>query len=601
MLLSRKSTDIDGPRSIYKHARSPRESVRSSSSLREKLKQKFKRNKNQSKSVETNFIQTNSLSNHANSASSGSSSSRNSKTSVETNFSVNTQSITSFTPSADYRDSRKKDHFERIRNRSSLPNLDILKENHISNRPIGTIDNFSKSAFDLKNLGINRINHRSSRPIGSINHRSNRSIDIINPLVGAYSYSNNNNTRIPLPLLNMASHGHISMSHTSVSSSRLKPSIVYRTIIFIRHGNSIWNESTDHPTRTPISAAKAMTKGLVEYTSMQIYPQSYKHEDSIIVDTPLSEKGMKQAYSLFEFLSKYRVMSKEEKNRFLKKCQKICSPMKDAYRILRDLEKAETDKNDKNRMVLRSLENALYEMQLMMIEAPPIKCIDDRWKGKLNDMNRDKNELNLDLFFKNDMPLDRRMIIDILNGYTCKSSICTSNLRRAISTCVLSLWGRLKGTKEKIKIMSDLQEIGVNVDTQTIYSAPMVSSYLMGHKYIDSLALKHFYKNRLDTHENKGAKKIKNDDFERRLENQARYVFRQFNGDIKTHIVIGHSHWFKSFFKRYTPKSLHNEMPACKKKITNCGVIAFRMGWEKHKDRFFIIPETVTTIYGGYM
>ncbi len=48
------------------------------------------------------------------------------------------------------------------------------------------------------------------------------------------------------------------------------------------------------------------------------------------------------------------------------------------------------------------------------------------------------------------MPLDFGYVLDILNGKNVPSMIATSNLRRAISTCVISLWPRLQRTKEKV-------------------------------------------------------------------------------------------------------------------------------------------------------
>lgn len=40
------------------------------------------------------------------------------------------------------------------------------------------------------------------------------------------------------------------------------------------------------------------------------------------------------------------------------------------------------------------------------------------------------------------VPLDIAFILDVLNGRNVPSKIVCSNLRRAISTCVLGLWNR---------------------------------------------------------------------------------------------------------------------------------------------------------------
>ena len=53
-----------------------------------------------------------------------------------------------------------------------------------------------------------------------------------------------------------------------------------------------------------------------------------------------------------------------------------------------------------------------------------------------------------------------------------KSVVVTSNLRRCIETATIGLWGRFHEGKDKILLLSDLQEASPNVDTYSL-SKPM--------------------------------------------------------------------------------------------------------------------------------
>ena len=49
-----------------------------------------------------------------------------------------------------------------------------------------------------------------------------------------------------------------------------------------------------------------------------------------------------------------------------------------------------------------------------------------------------------------------------------KSIVVSSTLRRAIATTLLALWPRVNKLREKVRILSTLQEISRNVDTRSI-------------------------------------------------------------------------------------------------------------------------------------
>lgn len=62
-------------------------------------------------------------------------------------------------------------------------------------------------------------------------------------------------------------------------------------------------------------------------------------------------------------------------------------------------------------------------------------------------------------------------VIASLRGSSNSSVIVSSNLRRAISTTTVALWPRIARTGEKIVILSSLQEISRNIDTQALAAA----------------------------------------------------------------------------------------------------------------------------------
>ena len=59
--------------------------------------------------------------------------------------------------------------------------------------------------------------------------------------------------------------------------------------------------------------------------------------------------------------------------------------------------------------------------------------------------------------------------------------------------------------------------------------------------------------------------------------------------------------WFKNFFQLYLPKDVDH--PAKKRKIVNCGAVAFDLKCGKDasgNDGFSIDSSTVRVVYGGF-
>ena len=190
---------------------------------------------------------------------------------------------------------------------------------------------------------------------------------------------------------------------------------------------------------------------------------------------------------------------------------------------------------------------------------------------------------------------------------------------------------RLKDSTEKIYILSSLQEIGINVDTQTQtqeFTAPQLSNVEKSAVNLDGKALNEFYRDRIETIYNYG-NKVNREQYlvesahetTRRLEEFSKWVFMEEkeeqtdngrrsprrNGfktvDRDQHvspavIATGHSAWIRAFFKQYLPGK--SEFIGKKAKLANCGVVAFKFYCDKKNGGYGIAPNTISVVYKGF-
>mmetsp|Transcript_137125 Transcript_137125/g.292897 ORF Transcript_137125/g.292897 Transcript_137125/m.292897 type:complete len:392 (-) Transcript_137125:74-1249(-) len=188
-------------------------------------------------------------------------------------------------------------------------------------------------------------------------------------------------------------------------------------------------------------------------------------------------------------------------------------------------------------------------------------------------------------------------LVSILRGDAGESMVVSSILRRAISTGLLSLSPRLLKTsaaKDKVLLMTHLQEISRNVDTLSLTPAYKLPQVPAGEAAMPNMGdlMSHFYRTRLDKKLNSGNKTLKQK-AGKRQEQFAKWAFDQKTDCI---IVCGHSIWFREFFKSYLPKASRHE--AKTSKMVNCGCVAFDLYKDSQVVR--IIPESIKTIYGGF-
>lgn len=204
--------------------------------------------------------------------------------------------------------------------------------------------------------------------------------------------------------------------------------------------------------------------------------------------------------------------------------------------------------------------------------------------------------------FERDAELRRRgegepdATMDCVLGVRGKCVIASSNLRRAVHTTVHALWCRLAngGASERVVIHSALQEVARNVDTYALASkkgelvpTPTLAKEL-GVAAIDARAL-------FDASRNAGQKPIGR----AASDSMREFVAWAMNQDADVVVAGGHSIWFREFFKTYLP--FDSECPGKKKKIVNCGVVAFDLTFGVHPAHGEMYAvENVREIYGGF-
>ena len=191
----------------------------------------------------------------------------------------------------------------------------------------------------------------------------------------------------------------------------------------------------------------------------------------------------------------------------------------------------------------------------------------------------------------------RRDIYDVLRGDRDTSVIVSSSLRRAVSTTTLALWPRIGKTREKVIILSSLQEISRNIDTRAL-SAPKTVANLPFNR-ISGHCAPFNPDDVFDPSENHG-NKTRNFYGIKRLQAFNEWAFQRPESVV---IVGGHSLYFKHFFQTYLPhKTTHD---AKTKKIANSGVVAFQLHRSEAAEAdgtplYRIDPDSIQVLYGGF-
>merc|ERR1719329_1809018 len=257
-------------------------------------------------------------------------------------------------------------------------------------------------------------------------------------------------------------------------AAHLSPVLKTKTIIFIRHGESEWNEIFN---KNKLLLLPRLVMGLIREALIFTVP-----DDSVFIDSGLSKTGINQAKKLQEMI----------------KNQPDVADDKDASRALASL--------------------------------------------------------------RGDRGADSSVLV-------------SSNHRRAMSTGSIALWPRLKRTNEKIIVLSALQEMSRNVDTNALAdkgALPSMPEFKVALPNIKAGQV-------LDPRQSLGNKSLKSTALPR-MEDFCAWCFER-----KESVIIvssGHSLYFKNFFKVFMPKNAQHH--AKEKKMVNCGVVSFKLEMGQH-------------------
>jgi len=193
-----------------------------------------------------------------------------------------------------------------------------------------------------------------------------------------------------------------------------------------------------------------------------------------------------------------------------------------------------------------------------------------------------------------DQALELQRFVDsdpVLSGQEGRSVLVASNLRRALSTNTIAFWNRLNRTKEKIRILSPLQEVTFNVDGVALAkprTAPVLADTELAAinvRRADFRGERYF-----DATENAGDKPVRSRGIGRMIE-FCQWVFRQ---PEETVIVNGHSLYFRFFFQTFLPHaSVHEGKTA---KMANCAVVALNL-WEGEDGGYVVEEESINVMH----
>ncbi|CAB1118649.1 unnamed protein product [Ectocarpus sp. CCAP 1310/34] len=197
-------------------------------------------------------------------------------------------------------------------------------------------------------------------------------------------------------------------------------------------------------------------------------------------------------------------------------------------------------------------------------------------------------------------------VATLRGGSTQSSVVVTSNLRRAIATGLITLWERLRGGEERYFVHSALQarrhRRGSSVDggggggmpplpilsagyvlcrhdaiyvravfQEMTFNIDGISLLERGEKPDEGLAKELGGNVVFDAEFNVGTKALGNTGM-KRMKALAEWASQRPEDTV---VCVGHSLYFRSFFRCFLPQSAVHD--AKKKKMVNCGVVAFTL------------------------
>ncbi|CAG9582839.1 conserved hypothetical protein [Leishmania major strain Friedlin] len=185
------------------------------------------------------------------------------------------------------------------------------------------------------------------------------------------------------------------------------------------------------------------------------------------------------------------------------------------------------------------------------------------------------------------------------------SVVVSSNLRRAMETALIGVSPRLTVTQERIVMDSSLQEGSQNIDAQSLSTEPGKIAPCKLGTITDPLELAVVF----DPYLNAGNRVAGVDVYQRMDE----FIMHLFGGSgeanlvpaaggsnaaLKEVIVVGHSGYFRNFFRRFLPP--HSTHISKKRKMQNCAVVAFELTRAETSGEVAVEESTLKVLYKGF-
>lgn len=185
------------------------------------------------------------------------------------------------------------------------------------------------------------------------------------------------------------------------------------------------------------------------------------------------------------------------------------------------------------------------------------------------------------------------------------STVVCSNLRRAMETALVGLSPRLSTTHERILMDSALQEGSKNIDAQTLSTERRKIAPCRMGPITDPVKLITVFDPRL----NEGDKKIGVDVY-KRMDVFIQQLFGgageesitpsagSSNAALQEVIVVGHSGYFRNFFRRFLPQS--STHVSKRLKMQNCAVVAFNLTRIESTGELMVEESSIKVLYRGF-
>ncbi|KEP65799.1 UNVERIFIED_CONTAM: phosphoglycerate mutase family protein [Hammondia hammondi] len=366
-------------------------------------------------------------------------------------------------------------------------------------------------------------------------------------------------------------------------------SVERRTVLFIRHGESVWNATFNRPM---LSLSFPLRFCLFWLWELFLAPE----RDSVLFDSPLSTAGICQAAELRAALRSPASTLREWPAALATwAAAGVCAPAA-GRRVVEMHELGE----DRAQAVERRLERRTGDAQ--SAEAPSqcgaaparglsapqsrgMEAESEREDGVRSRLRSVEEEAAAEEGKKDAREDPRGENAEtrtgaVKRGHSASAGedalvLVSSNLRRAISTLLIALGPSVQSHSQTIQILSSLQESTRFPDAFSLTSLPFSrkSSPPLSQleEAVVGASLGHLYASHLDQNFNQGNKRLYST-LVGRLFAFSSWLF-EGSTERQAVVVVGHSRWLRYFFRMFFPADQAH--PAKDQKLSNCGVLKF--------------------------